>query len=106
MKEQEVRKIAEEYAENKYGIATDWNTTEMLETSFNGEIVDAYIAGYNKAKEWISVLDELPDYHKWCIIKFEDNTYMADHWHVSKKWGHKLVGDRPFTNITHWKYID
>lgn len=77
-------------------------------TSNGYQTRDAFIAGYNKAKEWISVEDALPEENIGVLVKSEINSPITTHLYKSdidglKKWA--IIGDFA-NNITHWKYID
>ena len=90
-------KTVEELAkENRLNIPFDNNFIHRA--NIIAEFDRSYINGYNKAKEWISVEDELPDKGREFIGRYPSRPCDEFDWYY-------LVGDvNSFT--THWKYID
>lgn len=56
-----VEELAGEYANENYDIA-------MVGMIYHNDIEKAYSDGYNKAKEWISVDDELPELERRVLV--------------------------------------
>lgn len=99
--------LAKEYVSKHYN--------NFIEESFSDEIKDCFIAGYNKAKEWISVEDSLPelpdkitDYRQnRFLVKYDTGGADISSFNKNKKtFAVESARARPKRKVTHWKYID
>ena len=77
-----------------------------VEGQIHQPYIDAFLAGYKSANEWISVEDELPKEHKFGISKdiltLAGSKYNVKNYdHIIKQWS----GSQNIT-VTHWKPIE
>lgn len=96
-----VEELAKEYQEGLTGHITRYESHGL-----EFPIRTHFIAGYNKAKEWISVKDDFPlGSSKKVLGKIKGEVMPELIWHN----GNRFFGAetfKPYDNITHWKYID
>ena len=75
-----------------------------VEGQIHQPYIDAFIAGYQSANEWISVDDELPEIKNdgyWFIGKDKDDIHYA--LYIDSIVEHEEI---TATEITHWKHIN
>ena len=74
-----------------------------VEGQIHQSYIDAFLAGYKAAQEWISVEDELPETEMWINVKSElsgmSPFYKSMFYVLENKTALKL-------NYTHWKPIE
>lgn len=94
-----VEELAKEYQEKEHPIWTGKGMATELKNSF--------ISGYNKAMEWISVDDDLPEIRdKVYRIITKDNFGIVYVFTVLDiKYGLALKDQLIKQSITHWRYI-
>lgn len=93
-----VEELAKEYQEKNFPHATGRGMAR--------DIQKTYIDSYNKAHEWISVEDALPErreYNYKIVVKQSNDPDSFSTWLITEKTTSESM---KYFSITHWKYID
>ena len=103
MKEEEIRKLAEDYIDS----CTKKSGFVILAESLKGDFIDLFVAGFmkcleiNKADEWHYTKCELPSEDVPLLCMRGGNVYVA--WFILGKWKGDKYNDvkKPYA----WKYV-